>query len=275
MPKKKVEKYLESINAHTKYGHYRRRFKRLKVIAYDINEIWSADLAYVDKLAKYNRGVKYLLVAVDVLSRYLRVEPLVSKDAAETVKAFKKMIRNKRPEKLWVDKGTEFKGVFKKLCDQKGIEMYSTHSETKSAFAERNIRSLKNIIYKYLEDKWTWSYIDRLQDFVSTINTRINRVTKLAPSKVTKKDVTHLVSLANSAATESQIQPKFSAGDFVRIAKKDLPFRKGYKQNFTDEVFEIETIKTVNPPTYTLVDANNEIIQGKFYQPELIKVGER
>ena len=76
----------------------------MKVIAYDINEIWSADLAYVDKLAKYNNGVKYLLVSVEVLSRYLRVEPLKSKDAAVTKRAFKRMIKNKRPKKLWTDR---------------------------------------------------------------------------------------------------------------------------------------------------------------------------
>ena len=58
--------------------------------------------------------------------------------------------------------------------------------EKKSAFAEKNIRSLKNLIYKYLEDKWTYSYINELQNFVKTIKSRINRVTGLAPSKVTK-----------------------------------------------------------------------------------------
>ncbi len=51
-------------------------------------------------------------------------------------------------KKVWTDKGTEFKGDFKILCDKQGIEIYHTESETKSAFAERNIRSLKNIIYK-------------------------------------------------------------------------------------------------------------------------------
>ena len=67
----KVEFFIQSKNSHTKYRQYRRRFPRLKVIAYDINEIWSIDLAYVDKLTKYNNGVEYILVAVDVLSRKL------------------------------------------------------------------------------------------------------------------------------------------------------------------------------------------------------------
>ena len=46
------------------------------------------DLTHVDKLAKYNRNIKYLLVAVDCLTRYLRVEPLKTKYATETAEAF-------------------------------------------------------------------------------------------------------------------------------------------------------------------------------------------
>ena len=69
------------------------------MIVNDINEIWSLDLAYVDKLAKYNRGVQYLLVAVNCLSRYLRVEPLKTKYAKETTEAFQKNDQNKTTKK--------------------------------------------------------------------------------------------------------------------------------------------------------------------------------
>ena len=67
-------------------------------------------------------------------------------------------------------------------------------------------------------------------------------------------------------------KPKFEKGDLVRIAKLDLPFRKGYKQSFTDEVFEIERIATLNPPTYNLLDDRKEKILGKFYEQELVQV---
>ena len=87
------------------------------------------------------------------MSRYLRVQPLKSKYATATAEAFKKMIEIKQPKKLWVDKGTEFKGSFQSLCDKKGILTYTTESEKKSAFAERNTRSLKSLIYKYFEHK--------------------------------------------------------------------------------------------------------------------------
>ena len=95
---KKVKMYLETEPCFTKYRSRRLRFPRLKVIVNDLNEIWSVDLAFVDKLAKYNSGVKYLLIAVDCLSRYLRVEPLKTKYATETAEAFKKMFKHKQPK---------------------------------------------------------------------------------------------------------------------------------------------------------------------------------
>ena len=269
---KKVKMYLETKPSFTKYRLRRLRFPRLKVIVNDLNEIWSVDLVFVDKLAKYNLGVRYLLVAVDCLSRYLRVEPLKTKYATETAQAFKKMIKHKQPKKVWVDDGTEFLGAFNDLCNKRGIHLYSTFSEKKSAFAERNIRSLKNIIYRYLEEKWTYSYLDKLDSFVKTINYRVNRTIKLAPNKVTKKDVPRLVSLI--ANTTFSQKPKFFVGDLVRILKKEETFGKGYKQSFTDEIFEISSIPTLKPPTYSLIDTDKEIIQGKFYQPELQLVRE-
>ena len=141
-----------------------------------------------------------------------------TKYATKAAEAFKKMIKNKQPEKVWVDDGTEFLGSFKQLCTKLGIHLYSTFSEKKSAFAERNIRSLKKIIDRYLDEKWTYSYIDKLDQFVKTINSRVNRITKIAPNKVTKTDVPRIVSLA--AQTSSTQKPKFYIGVFVRVVKK-------------------------------------------------------
>ena len=67
-------------------------------------------------------------------------------------------------------------------------------------------------------------------------------------------------------------KPIFKTGDWVRTAKFDLLFRKGYKPQFTGEVFKIVPIATKKPPTYTIKDEQGEIIQGKLYQKELIQV---
>ena len=208
-------------------------------------------------------------MAVNVLSRYLQVQPMKALYAKDAVEAFKKMIKKKQPEKVWTDKRSEFKGEFKKFCEKKGIHLYTTENESKSAFAERNIRSLKNIIYKYLEENWTWTYIKDLPQFVNTINGRVNRVTQLAPKKVTKKHEPFLISLAFD---NSKYKPKYEEGDLVRTAKPDENFRKGYKQNYTDEVFTVLRLATTSPPTYNLTDANNVKILGKFHEPDLVQV---
>ena len=67
-------------------------------------------------------------------------------------------------------------------------------------------------------------------------------------------------------------KPTFKTGDTVRISMYDLPFRKGYKPLFARDVFEIVAIATSEPPTYAIKDEQGEVIQGKFYQKELIKV---
>ena len=67
-------------------------------------------------------------------------------------------------------------------------------------------------------------------------------------------------------------KPTFKTGDRVRFSKYDWPFCKGYKPQFTLEVFEIVAIATRKPPTNTIKDEQGEVIQGKFYQKELIKV---
>ena len=63
----------------------------------------------MDKLSEFNNGVKYLLICVDVFSRFVRVQPMKSKYSTDAVAAFKKMLRkNNIPQKRWVDQGTEF-----------------------------------------------------------------------------------------------------------------------------------------------------------------------
>ena len=98
-----------------------------------------------------------------------------------------------------------------------------------------------------MEFEWTYSYIDKVQRFVQTIISRVNGVTKLAPNKVKRKHVPALVSVIANSSSKLVQKPKFFVGDYERIAKTDLPFRKGYKQIFADKVFEIVAIPTVNP----------------------------
>ena len=160
----------------------------MKAFARFKNEIWCMDLAYVDKLAKDNDGVKYLPVRQDLFDRTVDAKEMKTKDSKETVRAFLTMITKKnRSKKIRVDKGTDITGDFKKLCKAEGIQLYSTISETKAAFAESTTRSSKNVLYRYMEDNG-YKYIHKLTQFVTTLNSRSNCLIDLIPNKVKKSD---------------------------------------------------------------------------------------
>ena len=269
LPVSKVRQFLHSKDSYTKFTLAAQKFKRMRAFARFKIEIWCMDLAYVDKLAKEYNGVKYLLVRQDLFDRTVNAKGMKTKDSQETVTAFSSMITNRnRPKKIWVDKGTEFAGTFKKFCAAEGIQVYSTMSENKGAFSERTIRSLKNILYRYMED-FGYKYIHKLPQFITTLNSRRKSSIGMRPNTVKNCD---FMSILYSKLLREFKKLTFKVGDRVGISKYDLPFRKGYKPQFTREVFEIVAIATRKPLTYTIKDEQVEVIQGKFYQKELIKV---
>ena len=265
----KVREFLHSKTSYTRFTEATRKFKRMRFFARFKNEIWFMNLAYVHKLAKSNNGVKYLLVRQDLFDRTVDAKRMKIKDSKETVNTFSKMITEKnRIKKICVDQGTEFAGEFKKFCSAEGIEFYSTMGETKAAFGERTIRSLKNLLYRYMED-YGYKYIHKLPQFIATMISRNNRSIDMKPNHVQNSD---FMSILYSKPLREYKKTKFGIGDRVRFSKYDLLFRKGYKPQFTQEFFEIVTIATKKPPTYTIKDEQEEVIRGKFYEKELIRV---
>ena len=141
-------------------------------------------------------------------------------------------------------------------------------SETKAAFSERTIRSLKNILFRYMED-FGYKYLHKLPQFITTLNSRRNSSIDMRPNTI--KNCDFMAILYSKRLREFKI-PTFKIGDRVRISKYYFLFRKGYKPQFTRQVFEFVAMATRKSPTYTITDEQGEIIQGKFYQKELIKV---
>ena len=189
----KVREFLYSKTSYTSFTQATLKFKRMRAFARFKNEICCMDLAHVDKLAKDNNGVKFLLVRQDLFDRMVDAKGMKTKDSKEIVKTFSKMITKKnRLKKIWIDQGTEFAGEFKNFCRAEGIEIYSTMGETKTTFAERTIRSLKIILYRYMED-FGYKYIHKLPQFIATMNSRNNRSIDMKPNNVKNSDVMSLL----------------------------------------------------------------------------------
>ena len=104
-------------------------------------------------MSKFNKGFKFLLCVIDIHNKYARVISLKDKKCITTTNAFQKICResNRKPNKIWVDKGSDFYDrSIKSWLEKNDIEMYSTHNKEKSVIAERFVRTLKNIIYQYI-----------------------------------------------------------------------------------------------------------------------------
>ena len=87
-----------------------RKFKKRQVYSSFKDNIWGIDLADMQLISKYNKGIRYLLCANDLFSNYAFVVPLKDKEGTTIVNAFQSILNNskRRPNKIWVDQGSEF-----------------------------------------------------------------------------------------------------------------------------------------------------------------------
>ena len=151
------------------------------------DNIWGDDLADMQLISKYNKGIRYLLCAIDLFSKYAFVVSLKDKKGTTIVNAFQSILDNSKrtPNKLWFDQGSEFYNThFKKWLKDNNIEMYSTHNEGKSVIAERFIRTLKNKIYKHMTAISKNVYFKVLNDIVDEYNNTYHKTIKMKPINV-------------------------------------------------------------------------------------------
>ena len=168
-----IKQWAKANLSYTLHKPSRRNFKRNKIYAPEIDSLWEADLAFVQDLAKENDGVNYLLVVIDVFSKFLWVRPMKNKNARSLVQAFDSILSEKRkPEKLRTDKGTELiNESFQQYLKKQGIQFYTATNEPKAAaVVERVNRTLKSKLYPYFTGVNSLRYIDVLQDIVDSYN---------------------------------------------------------------------------------------------------------
>ena len=133
--------------------------------------------------SKFNQGFRYLLLVIDIFSKYGWIIPLKNKEGKIVALALKTIFKERKPEKMWVDKGKEFYNK-----DVKGlIELYSTENEEKSSVVERWIRTMKEKMWNYFTDNNTNVYIDILPDLVKDYDNTKHSSIKMTPVEASEK----------------------------------------------------------------------------------------
>ena len=191
----------------------------------------------MQSLSKYNKGIKYLLCAIDLFSKYAWVIPIKDKKWTSIVNAFKKILSdsNRKPNKIWVDQGTEFYNKpLKDFLKINNIEMYSTCIEKKSVVAERFIRTLRNKIFKHMTAFSKNVYFEVLDDIVNKYNNAVHKTIKMKPIDIkgdyyveSNKNAFNTIAFnkdsmeLNSMHSDNK-NPKFKVGDYVRISVRRI-----------------------------------------------------
>ena len=240
-----------------------------------IDQVWCSDLVEMQQFSKWNKGFRYLLMVLDVFSKYGWIVPLKDKKGETVAEAFKTIFKEgRKPQYLWTDKGKEYYNKHvKELLDKNKITLYSTENEEKSSVCERWNRTIKSKMWKQFTVQGNTQYLDMLPKLVKQYNNTKHSSIKMTPIEASKKKNQGTVYF-NLYGDTKQVssKPKFKVDDKVRISKyKRNVFDKGYTPNWTEEIFTIDKIQYTNPITYKLKDLNNEEKQGSFYEAELLK----
>ena len=173
----------------------------------------------------------------------------------------------RKPEKLWEDRGSEFYNkTFKSLLKEYENKLFSTYSDLKAAFIERFNRTLLQIINKPMFINGYGNWVKILNDAVVAYNNNIHSTINMTPL-----DASNNPDNVKNSFIYRNIKPKLKVGDYVRNADKGNIFSKGYNSNWNRELFKVNEILRTQPPTYKIEDMSGEIIEGKYYEQELLK----
>ena len=201
--------------------------------------VYQADIQLI---SKYNKGIRYLLWAIDLFSKYAFVVPLKDKKGITITNAFQSILNSskQKPNKTWTDQGGEFYNKpFKKLLQKHGIIMHSTHNEGKLVIAEKFIRTFKNKVYKHMTAISKNVYFNVLNDIVDEYNKTYHRTIKIKLADVKSDSFAECNSIEYNEESNEK-DPKFKVNDYVRISKYKNIFAKGYAPNWREEAFVIK-----------------------------------
>ncbi len=231
-----------------------------------------SDLMSVRRFSKFNNGVEYLLVVIDVFSKFGYAEPIKDKNASTVVGAFNKILSRMSiyPKVHHSDLGSEFTGVlYKTNLKAKNIRQTFAKQSGHSYQVEIFIRTLRRLFRAYRTEYETNKFINQLPAFLSIYNSRKHSRTKYPPKSVTNYNAVDVASNLYSKYENRPSRPfKYKQGDSVRIITEKSLFDK-YQTNFSLEVFTIASrFRKDGLNIYTVAGCDGPIV-GEFYEREV------
>ena len=216
--------------------------------------MWQIDLLEYLKYSKTNKGIKYLLVCVDLFTRKAYAIGIKSKTGDDCGNGFETILTDagNKPNSVFHDQGNEYKGKFARICEAKHIaSIQNDLGDHKSlGIIDRFSRTIKAMIQRYLVANNTTKFIDELPRLIKLYNdTPHSAIDDIKPSDASKEDNLFIIGDINfDKQKENQKINKFKinivVGDRVRYKIDKGVFKKGYTITYSNDIYNVVSVSS-------------------------------
>ena len=227
----------------------------------------------------YKNGMKYFVLVIDVFSRKVGARGVRNLKANTVKNALHEIFEELGlPERVRTDQGGEYiNKEVEKMMEEMGITHFIAYPPNKANYAERAIRTVKNLLFKQMQSKGTkqWTQ-EMLQDTVDGYNNRKHRSIGMAPNMVSDANESFIWnSRQQDILQNSPPKPnyKFDINDSVRVELYKQNFSKDYQRKFSDEIYYVSGRNApYNIPRYRVKTIDNVPVAKSYLGSELQKV---
>jgi hypothetical protein len=273
-----AKEWLSSQRVYTLHKPVRKRYSTRPYKVAGIDYQWHSDLIDMIQYANVNYNYRYILVAIDVFSRYTWAIPIKDKTGKSVTAALRLIFaQGRKPQRFQVDEGVEYSNRHvQRLLNRENIRYFTVKSQFKASIAERVIRTIKTKLWHYFTHTGSYQWTRVLPQIIKSYNSAVHRTIGIAPENVNEENE-HELWLKQERRGPQKVtsrDPKtaFQVDDQVRLSKVKSIFAKGYLPNWTEEIFTISRVLDTEPTQYKVKDWHGEEIKGSFYAAELQKV---
>ena len=278
---KKIKHWLADQDSYATFKPARKTFARPKVIVSAKDQMWDCDCLSMKYYTDDNKEYSYILVCIDVFTRFLFTKPLKALRGVLVRDAYTEIfLLNEEPKTIRTDHGSEFVNqVMKSFFKEKRIKHYLTSNEIKTSHGERVIQTLRMRIARLFKASNSFNWVDNLEDvtrgYNDSIHSALNSSPNTAMCSTDKTELWHWQYKRNDSRTKSGPNKPydFNLDDRVRISYLRDTFHRAYDHSWSDMIYTV-THRRMHQgfQKYRIKEWNNEIIEGEFYKEELQKI---
>ena len=233
----------------------KKNYPTNKTGIFHIDDIWILDILYLkDYGLENNRGYIYVLVIIDIFSKFGWLVPIKNKNAITIKDSFEKILKSskRKPGLKESDRGKKFyNNIFQEFLNKNNNKIYSRNTSLGAVFAERYNRTIRDLLKRPVSESGGRNWIDVLPTITKQYNNRIHSSTKLTPILGSLKKNEGYV-YKNLLDKRKKIKPKYEIGKLVRTADMKKSFSKGDTTNWSYKLYKITEIINDTIPAYKI-----------------------